>query len=196
MYIYKGSSWSLDVPFVCIDVTPIQANGYFESLAGSPSGQRWGPHDHLADSKFAKIYRKPTNKVYFASLAGSPTGQRCGQHDHLAGHLADPKSTKKQIHVEIDAGKFRGATYYINHACKDSNLEVVQFCDASRQLQLDSSGKIIPFRRNLFVTRKKINEGEELTFVYEKKGGRGSTNTFLDGKDCYCTHCCNKRGFD
>jgi hypothetical protein len=92
--------------------------------------------------------------------------------------------------------KISRGTYYINHACKDSNLEVVQFCDASRQLQLDSSGKIIPFRRNLFVTRKKINEGEELTFVYEKKGGRGSTNTFLDGKDCYCTHCCNKRGFD
>jgi len=146
--------------------------------------------------EYAGLLKTGINDVTVAKVKTTSGGKTGFEEVFLSAFSADPKSTKKQIHVEIDAGKFRGATYYINHACKDSNLEVVQFCDASRQLQLDSSGKIIPFRRNLFVTKKKINEGEELTFVYEKKGGRGSTNTFLDGKDCYCTHCCNKRGFD
>ena len=107
----------------------------------------------------------------------------------LAAFDVTPSNRKVKCSVEIDAAKYHGGTYFINHQCKSSNLEIKQFLDASRQVEVDVNNKI-EFRRMLFISRKTIAFNEEFTFNYEKDGTSGKKKkAFLNGKDCLCQAC-------
>jgi hypothetical protein len=72
-------------------------------------------------------------------------------------------------------------------------LEIKQFLDASRQVEVDVNNKT-EFRRMLFVSRKTIKFNEEFTFNYEKDGTSGKMKkAFLNGKECLCQACRSKK---
>jgi hypothetical protein len=135
-----------------------------------------------------------TTRALVTKKSSSGGSGGSGAKDFLSAFVADPKSSRSpSCIVEVDAGTYRSVTYYINHTCRDPTLAVKQFCDSSRLLLLEKGGAEIPFRRTLFVAKRAIRAGEELTFKYEKNGGGGKTNNFLEGKVCLCTSCQKKQ---
>ena len=145
--------------------------------------------------EYAGLLQSGTNDPTRAKVTTNATKEGTND-DFLSAFACDPQSTTtNDILVELDAKNYCCAMYFMNHECKNFNLKVEQFCDSSRYLELGPNKEApVPFRRILFVTTKKIKEGTELTFQYQKNGGSGKTKTaFLNGNDCLCTTCCKVR---
>ena len=166
--------------------------------------QEWGLRACSAIPKDTVIGEYPglymTSKVVVADVRKKDGGRDSSEAGMLTGFDTTPSHFRiKPCAVELDAKKYHGVTYFINHACKDTNLKIVQFCDASRHVEIINehrSSTMHEFRRMFFVTTTKIEVGEEFTFKYVSTGqrGKGAANTgFLKGHSCLCAHCTSKK---